>query len=445
MSFRLAAVLAVACCATTAFAQRVTIVEFTGPGAAAARNQLVGAVCDTADCVAAGKTTTKSKPDWKKARKESVKFFVTGAVAKKGKNLSLDLQVLAKAGAPKARKSFPLEKGGTLAPKHLQAALDLLVFAFGRDEGSTEPATPPVEPARPPPPPPKGTGPATTTKPASGPVDTKGVALVDPPDSGRRASPEPTEPAQAPAKRGGAKFLVIDVGADVLNRRLSYSQVATANLRSYDLALFAQPAVGLQFFPLALVRDDLLAGLGVELGLGLAPWLQSRLASSPEAFPTSTLRFDGGLKFRLVPSQAFKLAIVPYVGVRSQSFTVGALSDGRRLDGLPNIAFLGLRAGLGLEVPVVGETLVVFGRFGVIPVFGAGEILSAAFFPNGSAFGLEANGGIGVGLTSFLQVRASFEWASYGLTFSTQATDAYVAAGATDRYLGGNASLRLMF
>jgi hypothetical protein len=389
MSLRFAAVLAVACCASSALAQRVTVVEFTGPGAAATRNQLVGAVCDTADCVATGKTTTKGKPDWKKARKESVKYFVAGAIAKKGANLTLDLQVLAKAGAPKARKSFALEKGGTLAPKNLQAAMDLLTAAFGRDEAPPEPVTPPVEPVRPPPPPPKGTpGPTTTTKPPSGPANTKGVTLVDPPEGQPRPPPEPSEPPPAPAKRGSAKFLVIDVGADVLNRRLSYSQVATANLRSYDLALFAQPAVGLQFYPLALMRDDLLAGLGVELGLALAPWLQSRLASAPEAFPTSTLRFDGGLTFRIVPSQAYKLAIVPYVGVRSQSFTVGALSDGRRLDGLPNIEILGLRAGLGLEVPVVGERLVLFGRFGVIPVLGAGEILSAAFFPNGSALDL---------------------------------------------------------
>ncbi len=437
MSLRHAAVLAVLCSASTALAQRVTLTPFTGPSANATRNQLVGAVCDTADCVAAAKTTTKNKPDWKKAKKERVQFFVTGAVAKKGKNLSLDLQVLAKAGAPKARKSFPLEKNGTLAPKHLQGAMDLLVSAFG--QADSEASTPPVEPTKPPPPGPK---PSPTTPRQSDPP---------PPATPLAAREDPTvdarndQPPAPPAKRGAAPFLVIDVGADVLNRRLGYSQVATANLRSYDLALFAQPALGVQFYPLALMRDDLLAGLGVELGVAFAPWLQSRLASTPEAFPTSTMRVDGGVRFRLVPSKSFPLAITPYVGVRTQSFTVGALADGRRLDGLPNIALVGLRAGVGLEVPVIGDRLVLFGRFGVIPVFGAGEILSSAFFPNGSAFGFEANGGVGVGLTSFLQVRASFEFASYGLSFSTQATDPYVAAGATDRYLGGNASLRFSF
>lgn len=442
MLSRAAAVLAVVFTASTALAQRVTIADFTGPGAAAVRNQLIGAVCDTADCVGTGKTTTRGKPDWKKARRESVKFFIVGTVGKKGKNLALDLQVLAKAGAPKARKSFPLEKSGTLAPKNLQAAMDLLVFAFGKDEAAPppEPTTPPVEPARPPPPPPRPGGTTTKSPPPPPPPVKRAAPVEDPTVGGRDEPPPPERKAHA-----GARFFVLDLGADVLNRRLSYSQVATANLRSYDLALFAQPAVNVEFYPLALVRDDALAGLGVELGVGLAPWLQSRLASSPEAFPTSTLRFDGGLRFRLVPSQAFKLALVPYVGVRAQSFTVSPLADGRRLDGLPNIAFFGLRAGLGLEVPLIGEALVLFGRFGVIPVFGAGEILSAAFFPNGSALGLEANGGLGVGLTPFLQLRASFEFASYGLTFRTQATDPYVAAGATDRYLGGNASLRLQF
>ena len=193
------------------------------------------------------------------------------------------------------------------------------------------------------------------------------------------------------------------------------------------------------------MRDDLLAGLGVEFAIGFAPWLQSRLASVTEPFPTSTTRIDAGVRFNIAPVKTFALVISPYLGIRSQAFTVGALPDGRRIDGLPNEAYLGLRVGLGLEVPVVAGRLTLFGRFGIIPVFGAGEIISAAFFPNGSAFGLEANGGIGVKLVSFLELRASFEFTHYGMTFSTQPTDTYVAAGASDTWLGGNAALRFSF
>ena len=130
MTFRPALAL-VALVATTATAQRVSFPSFTGPGAASVRNQIVGSACDTADCVAATKTTTAGKPDWKKAKRESVQFFVTGSVVKRGKALTLDLFVFNKAGAPKAKRSFPLDKNGTLSGKNLQGAMDLMSGAFG--------------------------------------------------------------------------------------------------------------------------------------------------------------------------------------------------------------------------------------------------------------------------------------------------------------------------
>ncbi len=431
MTFRLAVVL-LGMTATSAAAQRVSFPNFTGPGANAVRNQLVGAVCDTADCVSATRTTTGGNPDWKKAKKESVAFFVAGKVVKKGKVLSLDLQVLNKVGPAKAKKTFVLDKNGTLPAKGLQGAMELLTSAFGSNK-VPEPAepTPAVAPTKQAP----RDAPVTRTTP---PTDAKKPAI-----QARRE--EPTPPVVPSPSRRKPKFLVIDVGADVMTRKLEYAQVATGNLRRYELGPVGQPALGLQFFPLALVRDDLLAGLGLEGSVAFAPWIQSRLVNDPNAvYPTSMLRFDGGLRFDLAPIQSFHLVISPYVGVRSQSFSVGAF-QGNPIAGLANVSFLGLRAGLGLDVPIIADRLSVFGRFGIMPVFGAGEILSAAFFQKGSVFGLEANAGVGVWLTSFLQLRASFEFANYALTFNTQPTDTYVAAGATDTYLGGNASLRFAF
>ena len=75
------------------------------------------------------------------------------------------------------------------------------------------------------------------------------------------------------------------------------------------------------------------------------------------------------MRFNLAPIKSFALTISPYLGIRTQSFTVNALTDGRRIDGLPNIAFVGLRAGLAVDVPIIPKRLNVFGRFGIIPVF----------------------------------------------------------------------------
>lgn len=429
MTFRSTLVLVVLT-ASAAGAQRVSFPSFTGPGAATVRNQIVGTACDTADCVSAAKTTTNGKPDWKKAKKQSVQFFVTGSVAKRGKARSLDLFVFNKAGAPKAKRNFPLDRNGTLSGKNLRGAMDLMSGVFGKKKA------PPPEPVKPPPdeepPPPKE---KTPTRPP------------DPPRAEKEKETPPEPEARGEPRKAKYKpiFLRVEAGVEVLNRSLEYSQVATSNLRRYDLPVYGQLFLGAEFYPLALVRDDLLAGLGIEFGLGLAPWLQSRLSAPPDPFPTSATRVDAAVRFSISPIPGFALNIAPYLGIRTQSFTVGALSDGRRIDGLPNIGFVGLRAGVALDVPLVPGWLNLFGRFGIVPIFGSGEIISPTFFPNGSAFGLDINAGLGVRVLPFLQVRASFEFASYGLTFNTQPTDPYVAAGATDAYRGGKVSLRLSF
>lgn len=434
-------------------AQRITFPVFTGPGAAAVRNQLVSAVCDTAECVASARATTRGRPDWKKARKESVKFFVTGTVLKKKKALQLDLAVLSKTGPSRVRRSFPLERNGTLSPKHLESAVELLTNSWGDRPASPQEAVAPARPAEPvqPPPeePPQKANATTTPPPASAPP------LPPPspqaPDEQRKAT---AEPEQAKPQMTQRPWLVLDVGVEIMSRKLAYSNLATQNLRTYELPgtpesgkrlPYGQPALGVQFFPLALSGGDLLAGLGFEVGFAVAPYLLSSTSQGdiPENFPTSSMRIDVGGRWNIVPMETFALSLSPYVGFRSMGFTVGPLKDGRRLDGLPNVSFLGLRAGLGLEVPLIAKRLAIFGRFGVLPTFGSGEIISSMYFQKGSTLGLEANGGLSVQLLAFLQVRASFEFVRYHLTFQSQATDTYVASGASDTYLGGSASLRM--
>lgn len=420
MTFRLA-VAFIALSSSLAVAQRVSFPPFTGKNAAAVRNQLVTTACETLDCVSATQTTTRGKPDWKKAKKNAVQSFITGVVSKKG----LELSVFNKAGKPRVKKTFPLDKNGTLSARNLQAAMDALGVSFESAPAPVEP-TPAIEPELKPAPAPV----ATTKEPE--PVEEKPRAVTTKPNK----QPEPTSKS---------KFLVLDVGLDVTNRSLSYNQVATGNLRRYDLPAFAAVTLGVQFYPLALAgRDDVLAGLGAEFNISFAPWLKSQLLSAPEPFATSAIRIDGGIRWNIVPVKSYPFAISPYVGVRSQSFTVSPLSDGRRLDGLPNIGFLGLRVGLGVEVPIVVNLLSLFGRFGVVPTFASGEIISAAFFPNGSTFGFETNVGLAVRIF-VVELRAAFEYSSWGMTFVTQPTDTYVAAGATDRYLGGNVTLRFAF
>ncbi|MDX2013357.1 MAG: hypothetical protein SFW67_24385 [Myxococcaceae bacterium] len=414
--------------AAPALAQRIGVVTFTGPNAATVRNQLVTAVCDTADCVNSAKVTTGNKPDWKKAKKEAVQFFVTGAVVKKGKALSLTLEVLNKPGAPKLRKSFPLGADG-LAAKTLQQAIDALKGAFGGAASTVEPedTTPPVK-AEPAPAEPR---PAPSTSPTTPPPPPEPVANAEP------------VPSSGAARR--IPFIAAELGVDLLNRSFSYVQPVT-NLRRYGLQLFPMASAKLEFYPLALSRQDLLGGLGLELSVGFAPWLRSRRESTmDDVYPTSTLRFDGALAWRIMPSQSLNLSLIPLVGVRYHTFTVGPNSSGARLDLLPNLAYVGLKAGLGFELGLVNDVLTLFGRFAVVPVFSSGEIISSAFFARGSNLGLDGQFGVGVRLFGPLSLRAAFDFTRYGLTFQTEATDAFVAQGAVDQYLGGTVALRFAY
>ncbi len=427
MRFRpVVAVLALA--ATSASAQRVSFPNFKGPGATNVRSQLIGAVCGQADCVTPTNTTTAGKPDWQKAKKESVQFFVTGTVLKTGKALRLELALFKKNGPPSTKKIFPLEKSGTLSAKNLASATQLLFNAFNAARPS--PPKPSVESA---------------PEPSEVPSVSTLEEPVDPSVGGaseESKQPEVLEPAEP---KRNLPFVVVDLGADVGSRRLEYVGLETANLARYVLPLVAIPTLAVQFYPFALARTDFLAGLGVEFRMGFAPYLQSRAPTPPFGdYPTSVTRIDGSLRFNITPSASYPFMIAAYAGIRLHSFSIGTL-NGERLTTLPNIRLLGMRAGLEVEVPLIVRRLALFGRFGVMPIFSSGEIISSEYFPKGNTFGFEANGGLALNLVSFLQLRMSFEYTRYNFTFTSEPTDTYVAKGAAETYLGGNASLRLSF
>jgi len=422
--------------AAEASAQRLTILPFTGPASNASRNQLVTAICDTADCVPASKVSAGNKPDWKKVKKEAVAVLVQGTITKKGKAMTLSLGVLEGPGAPKAAKKLPLQADGTLSARNLSAAIEVVRSVAGTGK-KAEP-----EPA--PQPEPKKTEPAPEKKKEPAPEPKREPA----PEARRETREEPRpEPAPAPRAKHKAPFIVIEVGADLTHRAFDYVNPVTPNLRRYELPFIAVPELKAEFYPLALVdNSSLLAGLGVEGGVGLAPWLKSKRPNTNDSFPTSLLRIDGGIRWTIAPLRGpVSFSFTPAVGIRAHSFTVGAAADGTRLEGLPNLSYVGLRAGLGLELGLLDGLLAIFGRFSVIPIFSSGEIISNAFFLKGSNFGIEANAGVGISPVPFLQFRASFELTRYALTFQSTTTDTYQAQGATDLYVGATVAARLIF
>jgi hypothetical protein len=416
---------------------RIVVLPFTGPGANAARNQVVGALCDSATCVPAAKVGNKPKPDWKKLKKEKVDYAVGGAVTRYKKKFSLDLQVLNGPGKPKLKRSFPVDAKGRLGDAAAGAVGEAVLKAVGASgEGrAPEPVAEPVTP------PPSRTEPvATRTEPRRQPEPEP--RAEEPP--ARSSSAEVSRPADEPfrPKRKDPLFTV-EVGPDLFGRWFAYTGVQTRNLRSYSAPLVVAPRLRAELFPLATVTRGFAAGLGVEAAYALALGLQSRSVDGPP-HPTSLTRFDVAAKLRLKPGSG-EAAIVPTVGYRNTAFRVGQASDGTMLDGLPGITYSALLLGVGGELPVADDKLTLFARVCYLPVLSSGEIISPSYFAAGTASGFDITAGAAYKVLPSVEVRLTGLVTRYGLTFTTADTDVYVATGASDLNAGANLSVRYIY
>ena len=258
-------------------AQRISLPDFSGRGAGAVHTQLVNQLCEGADCVAATKVTMGGKPDMKKAKRELLQFFITGTVSKarKGKGNQVEITVVSvKSGGTKAKRAFPLDKNGTLAARNLDAAVELVRGAIGTAGFGPQPAQEPEAEAE------------TEPEPSSTPAPSHGrPTSSEPSESSEPAEPSTAEreseaaPSRAsPGRKSSTKPTVfaVELSSDIVNRKLSYANLTTGNLRQYDLTVYPLPTLKLEFYPLALGRTDILSGLGLEAAFGIAPFLKSR-------------------------------------------------------------------------------------------------------------------------------------------------------------------------
>ncbi len=433
--------------APAAYAEKLCIAPFSGPGGSAVRSQIADNLCTTNACVDPKKATKGGKPDFAKGKKEKVDFFVTGAVKAKGAKHTLDVQVLSKPGSPKLKKSFPYT-GNALPDKTLDSVLAALNKAMGLEEAPPPKEEPKKEEAK------KEEEPK---KEEPAPAEPKKEEAKEEPKKKKEPEPPPPPPKEeerkaedepAPRKPVKPSFVALEAGIELFSRNFSYNTPDTNNLRSYSASLIVAPIVKAELYPLALFSKGFISGLGFDGSFAIAVGLKSRRSGTDVTWPTSLQHFDFSLRFRIMPFDSVAAEITPFVGYAMRTFSVGTGTDGSTLDGLPAIAYSGIRPGLAGELPFSNSGLSVFAKFAVIVVLSSGQIISAAdtgFFKKGSNLGLEGQLGIGYRIFGPLGIRAAFDFTRYGLSFASEPTDTYRAGGAVDIYLGGTITVRLTF
>lgn len=389
---------------TASAAPRVSLLKFTGPRAPPARIALAAALCQKVDCVEPELVTSRFLPDWQKAKAQSVTFLIEGTAARIPGTVELTLQVL-QDGEVVGTSKVELPKEG-LSGAPLSKLTDALLVAMGLGAAPLAPAPAPKA--------------VTAAAPAAPPE------VVS-------APPREAPPASQYAFAG-------ELGVNVYNRSFDYLGGRVPELRRYSLPLVALLNARLEWFPFA-SGSGALRGLGLEVAGNLAPWIRSAPPGSTNSLPTFTSRTDAAVQLRL--GVASGLTLAPLLGLRFHTFTVmGETADGRQIDGLPNLAYLAVRAGVGADYRFAGR-FTAFARVAALPLLSSGELISAAWFPRGGCVGVEATGGVGVKLFGAMEARLSFDWTRYMFWFDTNlATSTFYARGAFDQYLGVTALAR---
>jgi hypothetical protein len=433
-------------------APRITIAPITGDKRSTVQSQISAALCKQNTCVASTRVFTKKKPDWKKIQSANVQGLLVGGIAKakSGGGKELQLSWLNRPGKAAQSWAFPLTKQGKLTTSSLQ---QLSGDVSNLATGAAAPIIPPggdssvaagvaagaaaVAAAQTPPGPPPEPLPLPVTPTPPPPTGEK--TLADTPvakDAGADVGAE--------GPRHQWRF-ALEVGADLLNRDLSYDTSNT--LRPYSVGLFVAPHARLELYPIAFFSDGFFAGIGLFGDYAMSLGLKSNFPGGTQDKGTSYTRWQAGLEWRLRFWKDSDFAIVPFGSYLKQKFTTDGDPSGIGFDGLPQFDLSGYRMGLRFDIPISGSFWIIVGAdyvlwttksVGIQAADGTLKTPPSA----GSGHAIEAELGVNIGIVGPLSIRIFGLYSATSFSFDDPANN---ANSATDRYLGGRVMLRLQF
>lgn len=242
-----------------------------------------------------------------------------------------------------------------------------------------------------------------------------------------RAEPRPVPAFSVAADAGlGARFL-------------GYRDDVFDTLRGYRLP--AAPIVGgeIALYPGAFFTRGPLAWIGVHARAEGMPGLDSKRNEHDDVLPTKAWAWQASLRLR-APT-AFGAAWVQ-AGVAQRTFTVGkaGLTD----PDVPSVRYLGPHFGLGAEIALPAR-LTLAPRGGAAIWTSAGDIASAAWFPEARAFGVDLGVRLAWAAPLGFAPYLDFSWSRQILALQPKPGDARVAGGAADDWLAVRLGIQWTF
>jgi hypothetical protein len=196
------------------------------------------------------------------------------------------------------------------------------------------------------------------------------------------------------------------------------------------------PRAYLEVFPAAGLTRGALAGLGVFADYRFSVGFEVRTAAETRSAELN--RLGAGLIWRLPALSGWRLGFAPAISYERRELTVSGA-----VPGLPDAHLQGVKAGVALAVPVASRFALLLGA-GYVHWTSSADLVrgDVSFFPSGSASAIEAEAGFSVALFRRFSIRLLGEYSSTAYALDPDPTGAYRASRATDRYLGGRASMR---
>ncbi|MEO8554051.1 MAG: hypothetical protein ABI678_28950, partial [Kofleriaceae bacterium] len=250
----------------------------------------------------------------------------------------------------------------------------------------------------------------------------------------------------------------LDLGGSFHNRSLKFTS------RNFPQAPkpFSQKTVpgarfGAEIYPLVFGNP-----YGVASGLGLGGMYDQtiglKLTSSVQPgtqFPVSERRYSVGPRFRILFGRSQTApAVTIGVGYMRHTYTVsrGGLSTGNTID-LPDVDYAGFNPSLEFRIPVVKQLALVFGGEGIL-LTSAGPIQNLDSYGQAKITGGSASVGIDVVLMKHVGFALRGEATQIGYAFTGNGAlannrdmdpSSKDIGGAADRYLGGSATIAILY